>query len=157
MGGRIHIISDELMTGIDASSQENARFATIQIRCAEEIFRGTMTITVTPGCVKVGLIVLETFQGIVHRDVGHTRCTIHIDQVFGALMHKPVGTATCSRAVVLRGIADDVCLAIGSMNGGSVSSTHDGFCLTVQIPVVSHDVLLVILEIAHIRAAVHPP
>ena len=145
------------MTCIDTASEENARFATIEIRCAKEIFRGTMTVTVTPGSIQVGLTVLKTLQGIIHRDIRHTCGAIHVDQVFGTFVHKPVGTATCGCTVVLRSITDDVSLAISSMNRSTVSGTHDGLRLSVKVPVVGHNVLLIVLKVAHIRTAVHPP
>ena len=116
-----------------------------------------MTVTITPGCIQVGLTVLKTLQGIIHRDIRHTCGAIHVDKIFGAFMHEPVGTATCGSTVVLRGIADNISFPVSSMNRGTVSGTHDSLCLSVEVPVVGHNVLFIVLEVAHIRTAVHPP
>ena len=72
-------------------------------------------------------------------------------------MHKPVGTATCGSTVVLRGIANDVGLSVSSMDRSAICRTHDSLRLTVEVPVVGHDILFIVLEITHIRTAVHPP
>ena len=72
-------------------------------------------------------------------------------------MHKPVGTATCGSTVVFRGIANDVGLSVSSMDRRSICRTHDSLRLTVEVPIVGHDILFIVLEITHIRAAVHPP
>ena len=55
VGGRVHIVSNHLMTGVDASCQEDAGLATIQIRCAEEELRSTVSVSVTPCSIEVGL------------------------------------------------------------------------------------------------------
>ena len=43
------------------------------------------------------------------------------------------------------------------MDSGTIAGTHHHFGLTILIPVVGYDVLLVVLEVAHIRTAVNPP
>ncbi len=157
VGSGIHIESHELMTGVDTTTQENTRFAAIQIRGAEEMLGRAVTITVTPGFIQICLAFLKTLQRVIHRHVRHTRSAVNIDQIFCALVHKPVGTATGSSTIVDRGIADNVCLTVGSMNRGAIGSTHDCFCLAVHIPVVGHDILFIVLEVAHIRTTVDPP
>ena len=46
---------------------------------------------------------------------------------------------------------------ISHVNGRAFFETHHDFCLSIHIPVVANDVLLVVLEVTHIRATVHPP
>ena len=43
------------------------------------------------------------------------------------------------------------------MDNGAVGSTHDSFRLAVAVPVIGYDVLLIILEVTHVRTAVDPP
>ena len=43
------------------------------------------------------------------------------------------------------------------MNGGTVASTHHYFSTAVLVPVVGHDILLIVLKVTHIGAAVDPP
>ena len=116
-----------------------------------------VTIAVAPSCIKVSLAFLKTLQRIIHRYVRYTRSAVNIDQIFCALMHKPVGTATGSSTIVDGGITNNVCLTVGSMNRGTIGSTHNRFCLTIEIPVIGHDILFIVLEIAHIRTTVDPP
>ena len=157
VGSGINIVGHKLMTGVDATTEEDAGFATIQIGRTKEILGRTVSIAVAPCFSEVGLTRLKTLQGIVHRNVGHTCGTIDIDQILGTLVHKPVGAAAGGSTIVLRAVANDVSLAVGSMDGGTVGSTEQSLCLPVKIPVVAHNVLLIVLEVAHIRTAVDPP
>ena len=43
------------------------------------------------------------------------------------------------------------------MDGSAVGSTHDSFGFSVAVPVIRHDVLFIVLEVAHVRTAVDPP
>ena len=85
------------------------------------------------------------------------RLAIHIDEIFCTLAHEPVHTTACGSTVVLRGIANGVGRAVGTMDDSTVGSTHHSLCLAVAVPVIGYDVLLVVLEVAHVRTAVHPP
>ena len=157
VGFGIHIVGHKLVTGVNASSEEDARLATVQVRCTEEMLGRTMAVAVTPGRIEVCLAVLKPLQRIIHRDVWHTCSAVHVDQVFCTIVHKPVRAATCGTTVVFRSIANHVCLTVGRMDRGTVGRTHDGLGLTVEVPVVGHDILFVILEVTHIGSAVHPP
>ena len=43
------------------------------------------------------------------------------------------------------------------MDDGTFLQTHQNLGLTIHIPVVANDVLLIILEVSHVRSAVDPP
>ena len=43
------------------------------------------------------------------------------------------------------------------MDNGAFLQAHQHFGLAVHVPVIAHDVLLVVLEVAHVRTAVDPP
>ena len=43
------------------------------------------------------------------------------------------------------------------MDGGAVGSAENTFCTTIAIPVVGYDVLLIVLEVAHVGSTVDPP
>ena len=43
------------------------------------------------------------------------------------------------------------------MDSGTVGSAHHSLSLAVTVPVVCHYVLLVVLEVTHVRSAVDPP
>ena len=60
MGTGIHVECNHLVTGIDTTGKENARLAAIQIGCAEEMLRGAVSITITPGFFQVGLTAFQT-------------------------------------------------------------------------------------------------
>ena len=47
--------------------------------------------------------------------------------------------------------------AVFHVDDGAFRQTHNGFCLAVLIPVVGGNVLLIVLEVAHIGTAVYPP
>ena len=157
VGRRIHVEGNHLVAGIDAACQEDARIATVQVGCAEEVLRRAVAIAVTPGSLQAGLSILQSLQGILYRLIGHARLTVDIHQILGTLVHEPVGTAASSTSVVLRGVADDVGLTVGSVDGGAVGSTDQGLGLAVLVPVVGHDVLFVVLEVAHVGTKVEPP
>ena len=116
-----------------------------------------VAVAVAPCGVQVGLTGFEPFQRIIHRHVGHAGLTIHIHQVFGTLVHEPVGATSCRATIVLRFVANDILLTVGGMNHRTIGGTHQGLSLAVAIPVVSHDIVLVVLEIAHVGTEVQPP
>ena len=157
VGVRIHVEGNHLMTGIDAPGQEDARLAAVETRGSEEMLRRAVAVAVAPGCSQVGLTVLQTLQRVVYHLIGHARLTVHIHQVFGSLVHEPVGTAAGGRTVVFRHIADNISRSVGSVDGCTVGSAHDGLRLAVPVPVVGDDVLFVVLEVTHVRTEVEPP
>ena len=83
--------------------------------------------------------------------------SIDIKQELGTAVHKPVGTAACSCSIVERNVTDDIGRAISHMDGGAVGSAENTFCTTIAIPVVGYDVLLIVLEVAHVGSTVDPP
>ena len=43
------------------------------------------------------------------------------------------------------------------MNSSAIGSAENTFCTTIAIPVVGYDILLIVLEVAHIGSTVDPP
>ena len=56
-------------------------------------------------------------------------------------------------AISTNGISSSIC----HVDGRAFFETHHDLCLAIHIPVVANDVLLIVLEITHVRTAVHPP
>ena len=61
------------------------------------------------------------------------------------------------RAVVGIHVANLNRCAVGLVYDSAVGSTQHSLGLAVAIPVVSNDVVLVVLEIGHVRSQVNPP
>ena len=110
-----------------------------------------------PCFLKSAFARLESCERVGDALVRLARLAIHIYEIFCTLAHEPVHTTACGSTIVLRGIANGVGRAVGTMDYGTVGSTHHSLSLAVAVPVVGYDVLLVVLEIAHVRTAVHPP
>ena len=144
------------MTRIDATSQEDAGIATVQIGRTEEVLRRTVSVTVTPGLRQIGFASLQALQRVFHNLIGLTRLAVQINQIFGTLMDKPL-TVTDSYHIVLRGVSDDLLSAVGHIYLSTIGSAHHAFRLTILVPVESSYILLVILEIGHIRTKVDIP
>ena len=157
VGLRVYIIGNHLMTGIDAAGQEDARLASIEIGSTEEVLRGTMAVAVAPSLVNISLAAFQKLQRIRQALIGLTRLTVHIYKVLTCSNHKPVGAATRSSTYIGRGITHGICCAIGHVDDRSVTGTHHHLGTAIAVPVVAHNILLVVLEVTHIRAAVHPP
>ena len=116
-----------------------------------------MAIAVTPCFVDVTFATLEKTEGIWQTLVHLSSLTIEIEQILAGGDNKPVGTATSGATHVGRGIAHGIGGAICHVDGGAVAGTHYHLGTTIFIPVISHNVLLVVLEVTHIGAAVNPP
>ena len=169
VGSRIDIEGNELMTRVDTTTQEDAGLLAIEIGRAEEVLRTAVAITIAPSILDEVVVsrtaekmtrvlaLLETRQRIVDALIGLSSLSIDIEQELGTAVHKPVGTATCSCSIVERSVTDDIGRAISHMDGGAVSSAENTFCTTIAIPVVGYDVLLIVLEVAHVGSTVDPP
>ncbi len=72
-------------------------------------------------------------------------------------MYEPLAGRASTGTVVLRLVANDDGLARCSVYDGTVSGTQHCFSLTVAVPVEGHDVVLVVLEVGHVRSEVYPP
>ena len=157
MGGGVHVVGNHLVAGVDASGKEDTRFLAVEVGGAEEMLRRTVTIPVAPGGIEVVLTVFQSLQRVVDALIDFARSAIHINKVFRAVVHEPIGAATSGCAVVDVFLAYGVGGAVGFVDDGAVGSAHNGFGFAVAVPVVGHDVLLIVLEITHIGAAVDPP
>ena len=89
--------------------------------------------------------------------IGPSCQSVHVKEVFSVGRDEPVGTATGSCAHILCGVADNVGRAVGQVDDGAVSCSHDNLGTPVLVPIIRDDVLLVVLEVTHVRPAVHPP
>ena len=85
----IHIVCDELVAGIDTTSQEDAWMLAIQIRSTEEVLAAAMTIAVTPGCLQVCFSIFQTLQRELDALVWLTGSTLAIPEELLAIMGKP--------------------------------------------------------------------
>ena len=152
------------MTGIDTTRQEDTWMLAIEIRSTEEEFVRTVAVAITPSSLQISLTCFQTLQRIIYALVWLTRSTLAIPEELLAIMGKPFyGTRSLWLTIVSPGSS---ILAIGT-NGisGTIShvdsraffKSHYDFCLAVHIPVVTDDILLVVLEVAHVRTTVHPP
>ena len=79
MSLRVHIVGYHLDLGIDATSQEDAWLATIQIRSAKEVLGRAMAIAISPNGIQVGLPLLQSLQRIVHHLVRLAGLAIEIE------------------------------------------------------------------------------
>ena len=157
MGLGIHVVGHHLVASVDASCQEDAWLMSIQIRCTEEILRTAVSVAIAPSSIEVALPAFQSEQWIGDALVRLARLAVHIDQVLGTVVHKPVRAATRVGSVILVGISHGENLAVGLMNRRAIGSTNHYLCLSVTVPVVANDIDFVILEVAHVRTAVHPP
>ena len=107
------------MTGVDASRQEDAGVATIQIGCAKEVLGGTVSVAVAPRLRQIGLTVLEAFQWVVHNLIGLARRAIHVDKELVALVDEPLARAGGGE-IVLGSVANDVFRAVGSVDDRTI-------------------------------------
>ena len=155
--GGIHIVSNHLVTGVDTACEEDARLASVEVGSAEEVLGAAVSVAVAPGCVEVGFSGLKTGERVGDALIGFASLSVHIDEVFSTIVHEPVGSTTCGTTVVFRGIAHCINGSVGHVDGGAVGSAHHSFGLAIAVPVVGHDVLLVVLEVAHVRSTIDPP
>ena len=164
MSLRIYIVCDKLMTGIDTTTQEDAWMLAIQIRSTEEVLTAAMTIDITPSSLQISLTCFQTLQRIIYALVWLTRSTLAIPEELLAIMGKPfyasfslwlaiVGPCRTILAVSTNGIGS----AISHVDSRAFFKSHYDLSLAVHIPVVTYDILLVVLEVAHVRTTVHPP
>ena len=160
----IHIVCDELVAGIDTTSQEEAWMLAIQIRSTEKVLATTMTIAITPSCLQIFLSIFQTLQWELNALVWLTGSTLTIPEELLTIMGKPFyGTRSLWLTIVLPGSSilaigtNGISSTISHVDGRAFFETHHDLSLAIHIPVVANDVLLVVLEITHIRATVHPP
>ena len=107
---------------------------------------------------QVCLAVLKTLQRIRYVLVDLACLTVKIEQELLAIMHEEVRACVrTGRPVVGFHVANLDCLACGRVNHRAVGSTEHCFGLAVAVPVIGDDVVLVVLEVGHIRAEVNPP
>ena len=152
----VYVKCYHLMAGVDTTSKEDAWFLTIKIWSTKEMLCTTVTITIAPSSLKTCFSIFESLQRIFFAFVWLTCNTVHIYKVFSTCTHKPL-SALGAATIILRSITNNICRTICAMDSSTVSSTHHNFCLTVAIPVVGNDILLIVLEVAHVRSAVYPP
>ena len=152
----VYIKGYHLMTGIDTASKEDAWLLAIKIWSTEEMLSTAVTITIAPSFLKICFSIFESLQRIFFTFVWLTCNTVHIYKVFSTITHKPL-SALGAATIILRSVAYNICRTISTMDSSAVSSTHHNFCLAVTIPVVGNDILLIVLEVTHIRSAVYPP
>ena len=164
VGIRIHIVCDELMTGIDTTRQEDTWMLAIEIRSTKEEFVGTVAVAITPSCLQISFSIFQTLQRIIYALVWLTRSTLAIPEELLAIMGKPFYASFCLRlAIVLPGSSilavstNGIGSAISHVDSRAFFKSHYDFCLAIHIPVVTYDILLVVLEVAHVRTTVHPP
>ena len=157
VGSRVHIVGNHLVAGVDATCEEDAWLAPIEVWRSEEILAGTMSVAVAPSSVEVVFATFQSQQWIGDTLIWLSCFAIHIDQVLSTVVHEPVGAATCSGTVVETGTTNGEDGAIGLMDGGAVGSANHHFGFAIAIPVVAHDIDFVVLEIAHVRTAIDPP
>ena len=164
VGIRIHIVCDELMTGIDTTRQEDTWMLAIEIRSTEEEFVGTVAVAITPSSLQISLACFQTLQRIIYALVWLTRSTLAIPEELLAIMGKPFyASFSLWLAIVLPGSSilavstNGIGSAISHVDSRAFFKSHYDFCLAIHIPVVTYDILLVVLEVAHVRTTVHPP
>ena len=153
---RVYIKGYHLMTGIDTTCKEDAWLLAIKIWSTEEMLSTAVTIAIAPSFLKICFSIFESLQRIFFTFVWLTCYTVHIYKVFCTCTHKPL-SALGAATIILRSVTNNICRTISAMDSSTVSCTHHNFCLTVAIPVVSNDILLIVLEVTHVRSAVYPP
>ena len=154
----VYIVSNHLMTGIDATCQEDARFASVKIRSAKEVLGTAMTIFVTPRLFQIGFAALQPFQRIFADRIMFTCFTVEVEKVFSSCMGESHGRRTHQVATwVHAGITNGLSSTVSHVNDHTVSSTEHTFCLAVLIPVISCNIDFIALEVNHIRSTVNPP
>ena len=160
----IDIVSDKLVAGIDTTTEEDARMLAIEIRRTKEVLAAAMTIAITPSSLQISLACFQTLQWEIYALVWFTRSTLAIPEELLAIMGKPFYASFSLWLAIV-----SPCRTILAVSPNSIGSTishvysraffksHYDFCLAVHIPVVTYDILLVVLEVAHVRTTVHPP
>ena len=88
------------MTGIDAASNEDTGFATVEIGSTEEKLTSAMTIAVTPGLIKIRFTALEAGTREVNDLIGYTRLTVTIDQELFTIESEPLCPTRLRRTIV---------------------------------------------------------
>ena len=86
----IHIVCDELVAGIDTTSQEDAWMLAIQIRSTEEVLAAAVAIAITPCCFQVFFSIFQTLQWELDALVWLTGSTLTIPEELLAIMGKPL-------------------------------------------------------------------
>ena len=85
----IYIVCDELVAGIDTTSQEDARMLAIQIRSTEEVLAAAVTIAITPSCLQISFSIFQTLQWELDTLIWLTGSTLAIPEELLAIMGKP--------------------------------------------------------------------
>ena len=156
MGSRIYIQCHKLVAGINAASQEDAGLTAVQIGRTEEMLCRTVAIAVAPSFLEICFTVFQSLQWVFHHLIGLSRLAVHVYQKLIALVDEPLAAAGGCQ-IILRCIAYHLRCSVGHVDDSTVRGTHHCLGLAVLVPVVGHDVLLVILEIGHVRTQVYPP
>ena len=89
MSLRIYIVCDELVSGIDTTTQEDAWMLAIQIRSTEEVLAAAMTIAITPSFLQVFFSIFQTLQWEINALVWLTGSTLAIPEELLAIVGKP--------------------------------------------------------------------
>ncbi len=154
---RIHVVCHHLVARINASCQEDTGLVSIQIRCAKEILRTAVSVAVAPSSVEVVFTTFQSCQRICDALIWLARLAIHIDKILGTIVHEPVRATARISPIIQIGISNGENRSVCLMNCCAVSSTNHHFCLSIAVPVVADDIDFIVLEVAHVRTAVHPP
>ena len=121
------------------------------------MFRATVTGAVAPRLFDIRLAALQTSQRIGQLLVLGTRLAVEVEQVLAIGGHEPVDTSACGCTDIHGSVAHGVRAAVAGVYDGAISSAHHTLGLAVAVPIIDSDVLFVVLEVAHIGAAVDPP
>ena len=116
-----------------------------------------MTVAVAPSLVKVGLSYFKTLQRIFHLLIYRSGMSVEIEQILRAIVYEPLARIAVRSTVVLSFVAHHMCRAVGHVYCSAVSSTQQSLSLAVTVPVVGHDVVLIVLKVGHVRTEIYPP
>ena len=155
----INIVCNHLVAGVDTAGDEDTRFTAVEVGSAEEVLRAAVSVAVAPCCVEALLAIFESLERILTYIVRFAGLAVEVKQELGA----GVGELLCHTVVtgvsevVGIGVADNLCCAVGHVDGSAVGCAEYTLCLAVEVPVVCGDVDFVALEVNHVAAAVNPP
>src|SRR5574344_882099 len=162
VSGRIHVQRTHLMSSVATSSEENARFASVQIRCAKIVLAGAVSSVscLAPNSAVVALPCLETGKRVIHRRELAARLVpavrlaglpVQVEQVL-----RPIAGIFVSWSHIVH-VANVHHLSTRQMENHVVCTSHEALGLSVHVPIVCHEIPLLVRTSHEVGTEVYPP
>ena len=153
-GERLHVV-----LGVASPSEEDERVPAIEEWRTEIVLSGPVSVAVAP---VVGIAARQRIShpesAIVTDGVGFGCGPLHVEQVFRPRVGVGHISRVCQRVARIDIHVSHIGLsAIGMIDDHVVGTTHEHLRLAVAVPVVAHDVVLLIRSGAHVGSQVDIP